>query len=191
MSEFFQHYPQIGYDISGLKPTKTKSAINIMIRSKLKRMILDDVVSYFPYTIREGERPDTLSFYEYGDVKYTWLIFLINNIQDPIFEWPLNAREFGVYIKDKYGSITAARNVVHHYEQTIRERVEATSTSEPFSKATIEVDLTTYNTLAAGSRRIVYYYDWEVERNEDKRNIKLIDSKYVASVLSEHAEKLK
>ena len=88
MSEFFQHYPQIGYDISGLKPTKTKSAINIMIRSKLKRMVLDDVVSYFPYTIRDGERPDTLSFYEYGDVKYTWLIFLIYDIHDPIFQWP-------------------------------------------------------------------------------------------------------
>ena len=191
MSEFFQHYPQINYDISGLKPAKTKSAINIMIRSKIKSMVLDNIVAYFPYTVPEAERPDVTAFKQYGDVKYTWLIFLINNIQDPIFEWPLNAREFGVYIKDKYGSITAARNVVHHYEQTIRERVEATSTSEPFSKATIEVDLTTYNTLAVGSRRIVYYYDWETERNEDKRNIKLIDRNHVSDILAEQAEKLK
>ena len=164
MSEFFQHYPQIGYDISGLKPTKTKSAINIMIRSKLKRMILDDVVSYFPYTIREGERPDTLSFYEYGDVKYTWLIFLINDIHDPIYQWPLNTREFGAYIKNKYGSLLYAKSTVHHYVQTVRERVEATNTSDPIPKAEIEIDLTTYNTLAVGSRKIVYYYEWEVER---------------------------
>ena len=116
-------------------------------------------------------------------------IFLINNIQDPIFDWPLNSRELGKYIKNKYGSLATAKTTVHHYEQTIRERVEATNTSEPISKAIIEVDLTTYNTLAAGSRKLVYYYDWEVERNEDKRNIKLIDSKYVASVLAEHAEK--
>ena len=191
MSEFFQHYPQIGYDISGLKPTKTKSAINIMIRSKLKRMILDDVVSYFPYTIREGERPDILSFYEYGDVKYTWLIFLINDIHDPIFQWPLNTREFGAYIKNKYGSLLYAKSTVHHYVQTVRERVEATNTSDPIPKAEIEIDLTTYNTLAAGSRKIVYYYEWEVERNEDKRNIKLIDSRYVADILSEQGEKLK
>ena len=32
MSEFFQHYPQLNYDISGVKPIKTKKAINIMIR---------------------------------------------------------------------------------------------------------------------------------------------------------------
>ena len=189
MSEFFQHYPQINYDISGLKPTKTKSVINIMMRSKIKSMVLENIVAYFPYTIPEAERPDVTAYKEYGDVKYTWLIFLINDIHDPIYQWPLNAREFGAYIKNKYGTLSYAKSTVHHYEQTIRERVEATGTSEPFSKATIEVDLTTYNTLAVGSRRIVYYYDWEDERNEDKRNIKLIDEKYVSGVLAEHAEK--
>ena len=189
MSEFFQHYPQISYDITGAKPTKTKSAINIMIRSKIKAAVLDDVIAYFPYTIPEAERPDVTAYKQYGDVKYTWLLFLINDIQDPIFEWPLNTREFGNYIKNKYGTLSYAQNTVHHYEQTIREIVEATSTTDPIPKATIEVDLTTYNTLAAGSRKLVYYYDWEVERNEDKRNIKLIDSKYVSSVLAEHAEK--
>ncbi len=191
MSEFFQHYPQINYDISGLKPIKTKKAINIMIRSKIKSMVLDNIVAYFPYTIPEAERPDITAYKEYGDVKYTWLIFLINDIHDPIYQWPLNAREFGAYIKNKYGTLSYAKSTVHHYEQTIRERVEATGTSEPFSKATIEVDLTTYNTLAVGSRRIVYYYDWEVERNEDKRNIKLIDRNYVSDILAEQAEKLK
>ena len=191
MSEFFQHYPQIGYDISGTKPTKTKTAINIMIRSKIKSMVLDNIVAYFPYTIPEAERPDVTAYKEYGDVKYTWLIFLINDIHDPIYQWPLNAREFGAYIKNKYGTLSYAQSTVHHYEQTIRERVEATGTSEPFSKATIEVDLTTYNTLAVGSRRIVYYYDWETERNEDKRNIKLIDRNHVSDILAEQAEKLK
>ena len=191
MSEFFQHYPQINYDISGLKPIKTKKAINIMIRSKIKSMVLDNIVAYFPYTIPEAERPDITAYKEYGDVKYTWLIFLINDIHDPIYQWPLNAREFGAYIKNKYGTLSYAQSTVHHYEQTIRERVEATVTSEPFSKATIEVDLTTYNTLAVGSRRIVYYYDWETERNEDKRNIKLIDRNHVSDILAEQAEKLK
>ena len=191
MSEFFQHYPQINYDISGLKPAKTKSAINIMVRSKIKSMVLDNIVAYFPYTIPEAERPDVTAYKEYGDVKYTWLIFLINDIHDPIYQWPLNAREFGAYIKNKYGTLSYAQSTVHHYEQTIRERVEATSTTDPIVKATIEVDLTTYNTLAVGSKKLVYYYDWEVERNEDKRNIKLIDKNYVSDILAEQAEKLK
>ena len=104
MSEFFQHYPQINYDVSGVKPTKTKTAINIMINSKIKAAVLDDVIAYFPYSIPEAERPDVTAFKEYGDIKYTWLIFLINNIQDPIFDWPLNIREFGAYVKNRYVS---------------------------------------------------------------------------------------
>ena len=160
-----------------------------MVRAKLKNIILNDIVAYFPYSIPEAERPDITAFKVYGDVKYTWLIFLVNDIHDPIFEWPLNSREFGTYIKDKYGSLTAARNVIHHYEQIVRNRVEATSTTPAALEKTVEVDEASYDALAGNLRRIVYYYDWEENRNNDKRDIKLIDRQYVADILSEHSEK--
>jgi hypothetical protein len=163
------------------------------MRSKIKGSVLDDIINYFPYTIPEAERPDVTAFKVYGNVKYTWLIFLINDMHDPIFDWPLNIREFGSYIKDKYGTLAAAKNTVHHYEQTVRERVEATGVDDPILKATIEIDQTTYNSLylVPETRKIVYYYDWEVERNEDKREIKLIDPRYASDILSEQAEKLR
>ena len=190
MSEFFQHYPQINYDITGVKPIKTKTAINIMVKAKIKNIIQDDIVNYFPYTIPESERPDITAFKIYGDVKYTWLIFLINNIHDPLFDWPFNSREFGNYVKNKYGSLSTAKNTIHHYEKIVRTRIEATGTSEPIPEATIEVDITTYDTLDAADRNIVYCYNWEIDRNDAKRDIKLIDRRYVADILSEHSEKL-
>ena len=190
MSEFFQHYPQLNYDISGVRPVKTKKAINIMIRSKIKTAVLDDIVAYFPYVIPEAERPDVTAFKVYGDVKYTWLIFLINDIHDPLFDWPLNSREFGNYIKNKYGTLNAAKNTVHHYEQIIRTRTEATGTAEAMPEKKIEIDVTSYNALAAADRNIVYCYQWETDRNEAKRDIKLIESRYVSDILSEHSEKL-
>ena len=190
MSEFFQHYPLINYDISGAKPIKTKTAINIMIKAKIKNILQNDIVNYFSYSIPDSERPDITAFKQYGDVKYTWLIFLINDIHDPLFDWPLNSREFGNYIKNKYGTLNYAKNTVHHYEQIVRTRTEATGTAEAIPEKKIEVDVTTYNTLDAADRNIVYYYDWEVDRNEVKRDIKLIDRRYVADILSEHSEKL-
>tara|TARA_B100001750_G_scaffold237565_1_gene242862 strand:+ start:269 stop:844 length:576 start_codon:yes stop_codon:yes gene_type:complete len=190
MSEYFQHYPQISYDMTGAKPIKTKTAINIMVKAKIRRLLTSSIVNYFPYTIPESERPDITAFKQYGDVKYTWLIFLINDIQDPLFDWPLNSREFGNYIKDKYGSLNYAQNNVHHYEQIIRTRTDATGTSDPIPEKKIEVDLTTYNDLDAADRNIVYHYNWEVSRNEAKREIKLISKLYVADILSEHSEKL-
>ena len=190
MSEFFQHYPQINYDISGARPIKTKTTINIMVKAKIKNMLTNSIVNYFPYSIPESERPDITAFKVYGNVKYTWLIFLINDIQDPIFDWPLNSREFGNFIKDKYGTLNDAQTTVHHYEQIVRARVEATGTTEAIPEKTIEVDETSYDALDAADRKIIYCYDWEVDRNEAKRDIKLIDRKYVADILSEHSEKL-
>ena len=190
MSEYFQHYPQINYDITGIKPTKTKIAINIMVKAKIKSILKNDIINYFPYSIPESERPDITSFKIYGDVKYTWLIFLINGIYDPLFDWPLNSREFGAYVKNKYGTLSAAKNGIHHYEKIVRTRIEATGTSEPIPEATLEVDITTYNALDAADRNIVYCYDWEIIRNDAKRDIKLIDRRYVSDILSEHSEKL-
>ena len=189
MSEFFQHYPQISYDITGAKPAKFKTAINAMVRAKLKNIVADDVVRYFGYSIPEAERPDITSYKIYGDVKFTWLIFLINDIHDPIYDWPLGTREFVTFIKSKYGSITVAKNNIHHYERIIRDRVEATGTTEAIPQAKIEVDLTTYNALGSEERNVVYSFNWEVDRNEAKRDIKLISPDYVSSIFSEHEGK--
>ena len=189
MSEFFQHYPQISYDITGAKPAKYKTAINAMVRAKLKNIVADDVVRYFGYSIPEAERPDITSYKIYGDVKFTWLIFLINDIHDPIYDWQLGTREFVTFIKSKYGSITVAKNNIHHYERIIRDRVEATGTTEAIPQYKIEVDLTTYNDLGSEERNVVYSFNWEVDRNEAKRDIKLISPDYVSSIFSEHEGK--
>ena len=191
MSEFFSHYPQLNYDISGAKPVKTKRAINIMLRTKIKSTVLDDIVAYFPYVIPEAERPDVTAFKIYGNVKFTWLIFLINDIHDPIYEWPLNTREFGNFVKHKYGTLASAKNTVHHYEEIVRQRVEATNTSDPIPEAIIQVDKTSYDSLAVGSRKIIYCYEYEVNKNEDKRSIKLIDPTFAAGVFSEQTGKFK
>ena len=190
MSEYFVHYPQISYDISGTKPAKVKTVINLMERAKIKNVVLDDIIRYFPYSIKENQRPDHVSDEVYGDVKYTWLIFLINDITDPIYDWPLGTREFGAYVKNKYGSLATAKSTIHHYEQILRTRVEATGTTYPIEEARIEIDETTYDTLALAARDIKYCYDWEVDRNEAKRDIKLIGRNFVADILTEHSEKL-
>ena len=65
-----------------------------------------------------------------------------------------------------------------------------TGTTDPIPEARIIIDEPTYNTLDVAARIIKYCYDWEVDRNEAKRDIKLIDSLYVADILSEHAETL-
>ena len=49
MSEFFQHYPQINYDMTGSKPIKIKTAINIMLNAKIKTRLYNSRVLSIVY----------------------------------------------------------------------------------------------------------------------------------------------
>lgn len=187
MSEYFSNFPKILYDIEGknsIKPNYT-TVINLMIRQKFRDAIVDDVTTYYPYYIQEDERPDVLAYEVYGDVKYVWMIFMINNIVDPYWEWPLSAKQFTKYIENKYGSAGAAKTNVHHYEQIVRHRVEASEVQDPIEEVTVEVDYASFQAAGEDNRKTIYDYDYEVKKNDDRRKINLIQPNFVAGILDE------
>ena len=187
MSEFFSNYPRIAYDISGTNSTVPdyNVAVNLMIRNKLKTAVENDVAVYYPYIVPEGMRPDVLSFQYYGDTIYTWAIYLMNNIIDPYWEWPLSYKDLRSYLIDKYGSIETAKSQIHHYEYTARARAEKTGTSDPVPAYKLEIDYETYTETAVDEREIIYSYGYEQDLNETKREIQLIDVAYIQSVQDE------
>tara|TARA_Y100001973_G_C5175408_1_gene321582 strand:- start:217 stop:801 length:585 start_codon:yes stop_codon:yes gene_type:complete len=188
MSEYFSNFPRILYDIDGTNSTNPEFsvAVNLLIRQKLRTAIVDDVSIYYPYVIPDSvTRPDILSFQIYGDVKFTWTIYLVNQIHDPYWEWPLDSKIFEKYIKEKYGSIAEAKNQVHHYEYIWQQRVEVTGTSDPVPERFVEVDYDTYLAVGENNRRIKYAFEYEQERNEEYRSINLIQPAFISSVLDE------
>ena len=186
-SEFFSNYPRIAYDITGSNSTVPDYtvAVNLLIRNKLRDAVEDDVTIFYPYTVPEGMRPDVLSYQYYGDTIYTWTIFLVNNIVDPYWEWPLSYKDFREYMSDKYGSVETAQSQIHHYEYIARARAEATGTSDPVPAYRLEIDYQTYTETLADEREIIYSYGYEKDLNESKREIQLIDSAYIQSVQDE------
>ena len=186
-SEFFANYPRIAYDISGNNSTVPDYtvAVNLMIRSKLKDTVEDDVTVYYPYIVPEGMRPDVLAYKYYGDTIYTWTIFLVNNIVDPYWEWPLSYKDFREYMTDKYGSIEKAQSQIHHYEKIARARVEQTKLADAVPEYRLEIDYQTYTETDVTEREIIYSYGYEQDLNEAKREIQLIDSDFIQSVQDE------
>ena len=187
MSEFFANYPRIAYDITGSNSTVPDYtvAVNLMIRSKLRDAVENDVIVYYPYVVPEGMRPDVLSFQYYGATTYTWAIYLVNNIIDPYWEWPLSYKDHREYVIKKYGSIEVAKSQIHHYEYTARARAEKTGTSDPVPAYKLEIDYQTYTETAVDEREIIYSYGYEQDLNETKREIQLIDVAYIQSVQEE------
>ena len=182
MANYFRNIPNVLYDINGTEPNQYRAVTNIMKRVKFRPSVIENISDYYPYRVREGERPDIVSFQKYGTVAYSYLILLLNDIVDPLFDWPLHSRQFENYIIEKYGSISTAQTTNKYYYQVVRPEVARTGTSERVPEVKIIVDLTTYNTLDASIRSSQTVYDWEDELNDNKRDIKLINPNFIQDI---------
>jgi hypothetical protein len=153
-----------------------------MKRVKFKPSVLEDISNYYPYFVKEGERPDIIAHSEYGNVGYAYLILLVNDIQDPNFDWPLSSQVFEKFIINKYGSVSSAISNIKTYYQIIRAEVSRTGTSERVPEVKFAVDVTTYDTLGTSDRKTLSDYDYEVELNDNKGKIRLINPSFIKDI---------
>ena len=182
MSNYFKNIPNVLYDINGTEPNQFRAVTNIMSRVRFKPSVIENITDYYPYYVKEGERPDIVSFQKYGTVAYAYLILLLNNIVDPLFDWPLPSRQFENYIIEQYGSVATAQVTNKYYYQIIRPEVARTGVSERVPEYKIIVDETTYNSLDASVRSAQNVYDYEVELNDNKRNINIINPDFIQDI---------
>ena len=182
MANYFRNIPKVKYDINGAEPNKYLNVTNIMKRISFKPSVIEDISDYYPYRVKDGERPDIISHQKYGTVAYAYLIMLINDIYDPLFDWPLSAQQFEKYLTNKYGSVSSAMGTTKYYYQIIRAEVARTGTSERIPAVKFIVDQTTYDALETGDRTTQSQYEWEDELNDNKRDIKLIDASLIQDI---------
>ena len=103
-SSYFKNFPTIVYNNTFIT--------NIIARAKIDSSVRDKAAVFFPYTLREGERPDTIATNYYEDPNFAWLIYYANEIVDPYFEWPLTESELGEHIKLTYQSVARAQEKI-------------------------------------------------------------------------------
>ena len=182
MANYFRSIPSTSYDIWGTEPRNYQSVTNIMKRVKFKPEAIEDISEYYPYIVKDGERPDIISYVQYDTVAFAYLILLINDIQDPIFDWPLSTQQFEQYILNKYGSLDSAMVTTKNYYQIIRAEVPRTGIAERIPEVKFIVDETTYNALDQTLRTTQTEYDWEDELNNDKKEIRLINPDFIHDI---------
>jgi hypothetical protein len=182
MANYFRNIPRVGYDINGTGKNSFLSVTNIMKRVKFKPSALEDISSYYPYFVKEGERPDIVSNEQYGTIGYAYLIMLVNDIHDPNFDWPLSSQIFEKFIGNKYGSVASALSGIKTYYQIIRAEVPRTELKERVPEVKFAVDVTTYNALGEGDRSTLTDYEYEGELNDAKREIRLINPAFIQDI---------
>jgi hypothetical protein len=86
-----------------------------MSRAKLSDNTKGDSRIFLPYSLEDGDRVDMLSRAYYGDVGYTWLVWMANEIVDPYYDMALSDYDVMELIKIKYGSIELAQRKIAFY----------------------------------------------------------------------------
>lgn len=93
-------------------------AKNLLARAKLSDQTLNNKTAFYPYTMDENDRADTLSQHYYENSGYTWLIWMANNTIDPYYSMPLTEADFSNYMISKYGSEAKAMRKIAFYRTT-------------------------------------------------------------------------
>lgn len=85
---------------------------NIISSVRFRDAVRSKVNVFYPYTIKEGERPESIASFYYDDERYYWVVMLSNNIIDPYYQWPLTLNDFNKFIIKKYQSKEIAVNKI-------------------------------------------------------------------------------
>jgi len=162
---YFKRFPKTFYSRDNYI-NNFEYVTNIMVRIRLFDSVLNSRTAFYSYTVGDGERPDTVAHKYYGDSKYAWVVLAANNYIDPLFEWPLNAEELDSYIISEYGSIESAKSNIKFYYKTINGRKYIVDGSSDFDSTQDS-------------------YQFEIELNESRRQIKILDRAYIPQLEAE------
>lgn len=182
MSEYFSYFPTVQHDLTNIGQEVTLT--NVLRRFIVRTEVQERTDVFYKYDIQAGDRPDTIAEKYYGDADLAWLVLHFNNIDDPVFGWALFNQDFDDYIKGKYGSIPEAQAEIHEYRQVLNE-AEVRFDGTKIPKRYVVVDQTTYNSLNESEREAITKYDYEVEENDARREIKLLDKRFLDKVRDE------
>ena len=192
MSNYFSQVPNFEY-ISRINERQTNSDFikvkNLFRRAIIREDLFVDFMAFTKYKINGDMRPDAVAYEVYGDEDLDWVILISNNIINVRDEWPLTQNDFNNYLIEKYGN-EGAVDEIKHYE-TIEVKDSKGKIFVPKGKI---VD-STYKVrfLDSGTNRItevnpvsgISYRTYEQKLQDDKRNINILESGYLAQVIDD------
>jgi len=170
---YFENFPIIAYDSVG--NGEYKAVTDLLRRVALRSKVRSNVLVFDTYDVKQGETPEMLADKLYNDPELHWVILLINDITDRYHQWPMNNNQFIAYLNDKYSNVDAT----HHYE-----------ISQVSGDTTIKINIGTDNTEHSGAS-IVTNREFEEERQDELRKIRLLNPIYIEPFVSEYQTLMK
>ena len=189
MSSYFSEVPNFEY-VSRLPDAKISDYItvkNFFKRGFLREDIFQNLAFFTKYSITGNDRPDNVAFEIYQDSTLDWLVLMANNIVNIQNEWPISNTDFDELMLDKYGSYDKLFNGVHHYETLEVTDARGVKIVNAGLKVESDYSITFFDERADQMKTVtptipVTNYQYEQKVNEDKRNIYLLQPRYLQVV---------
>lgn len=190
MAFYFRYVPNLDYinrsnddtQISNYTPVK-----NLFKRGKIRDDIFGSLVFFNKYNIIGDERPDNVAQKVYGDSSLDWIVLLSNNIINVYDEWPMSQEAFDNYLLQKYGSYERVYSLHHRETLEIKDSLGTTilkpglTVPQDFRVNYYDYGLKKLISILNPNdiMRIVTNYEYEIKREDKKRNIFLLKENYV------------
>lgn len=190
--KFFNSFPKI-------LDNNNNYVTNLIVRTDLIPSLMDNASLFYQYDMQDGDTPEIIANKYYGDPYRYWLFLYSNNIMDPQWDLALSDANFNIYLNSKYAEAAMAmgQSAIEYTQTTINGYYKTISTYDTISQTSssndYQIDYATYlitpeyesisTTLEDGSTVITTIttysqtiYDHEIELNEIKRSVKILDS---------------
>ena len=169
---YFDMFPKVFYDNKGNGNYSVMT--NLLRRVKLVDDAKLNIVDFDYYDVKDGETPEMIAHKYYGDINLHWTILTVNDIIDYYEDWPMSVQRFEEFVANKYTNPQA----IHHYEIT-------QTSGDTSVKIDVGMNTTDYPSAVAVSN-----YQYEDALQEKKRQIRLIQPRYIKEFVKEFESKL-
>lgn len=168
----YNFYPKINLKVDNINSIRM---VDITVSAKIKNFLKEySGISIKPYTIINGERPDTVSKRLYDTPYYDYIILMVNNIDNIYDQWPRNPEIFNEFLIQKYGSLEYAKNTIGYYYTP-----EGYTVSQEF-----------WESITNQNKFRETYLQYETRLNDQKARIRVLDIGYIVKFESDLQELL-
>ena len=187
---FFNIVPNIEYDEKPISYPFSESdfvvAKNFFRRYKINDDVFQYAVFFKKYTIKDGERPETLAEKIYGNQFYDWVILLTNNMVNAQYDWPRTNYEIYKMVEEEFDD---PYSEISHYEikETIGHYQAGLHVDKTFYDSTHKLNIDGSVQIKNGNEiaspiTVAEYYQ---EENEKKREIYILKQEYFTSFVND------
>ena len=201
MAKFFKNFPKTIYSLDN-NPTSVDYVTNLTTKFGFAPEFKDNALLYYNYIVTDGETPEMLAHKIYGDSEKHWIILGMNDIFNPVIDWPIEQRSLLNIIESKYLSSantqideTGLEWAQQNYHSYYKIETQTNSSTDDKIFTTLQIDANTYANVSTSTtnytlndgnvitvkveRTAKTYYDYEIEQNENKRIIKILHPQFM------------